>query len=278
MDDRAPDGLRLAGVGVWLVPPGPDERSDDAFDRVLDRASAAAVAVEDSGAGSLWVSESTAGVSAVAPYEAYSLLGALAVRTGRVHLGVVADGVERRAPSILAKVVTGVDVISHGRAILSLDADCAGGDDGERIDEALTVVRAVLEDEHPTYAGRIYTIDSAVNRPAPVQPGGIPIVVFVHGSGPDRRALLDVVARAADVVAVDGGAVGVGEAVTAAEERRRSGAAQREPVEVLGLVPPGSADVFAAVAELRLAGATGCLVGLAWPWEPSNAAGLQSAW
>jgi alkanesulfonate monooxygenase SsuD/methylene tetrahydromethanopterin reductase-like flavin-dependent oxidoreductase (luciferase family) len=276
MDDPAPDGARLAGLGVWLVAPRPDDRAD----KVLDRATAAAVAVERSGAGSLWVSESTTAGSTAVPYEAYSLLGAMAVRTGRVHLGVVADGVERRAPSILAKIVTGVDVLSHGRAVLSLDADCAGRDDGERIDEALTVTRAVLEDAHPAFAGRIYSVDGAVNRPAPVQSGGVPLVVFVHGSGPDRRILLDVAARRADVVAVDGGAAGVREAVAVAAGRDRTDANRRTPVGVLGLVPPegGPPDVAAAVAELRAAGATGCLVGLAWPWDPSVAERLGSSW
>ena len=275
MVDPAPDGVRFAGVGVWLAAPGADDRPD----RVLERASSAAAAVERSGAGSLWVSESTGVAAGAAPYEAYSLLGALAVGTGRVHLGAVADGVERRAPSILAKIVTGVDVISHGRGVLSLDADCAGADDGERVDEALTVTRAVLEDAHPTFAGRIYSVDGAVNQPAPVQTGGVPIVVFVHGTGPHRPTLLDVAARAADVVVVDGGTAGVREAVAVADGRRRSGAVRGEPVEVLGLVPPGPVgDVAAAITGLRTAGATGCVVGLPWPWDPADAEVLGSAW
>ena len=91
--------------------------------------------------------------------------------------------------------------------------------------------RAVLVDEHPTFAGRIYAIDDAVNRPAPVQPGGVPIVVFVHGDGPARAALLGEAARLADAVAVDGGPDGVRAARDAVESRPGDGHGR---AEVLG--------------------------------------------
>ena len=119
MGPIAPAAHRLTGIGCWLADPGPRRSGED----LLARAVAVAVAAERAGATSLWVVEPSAGPPGAVPYEAYSLLGALAVRTGAIHLGVVADRGQRRPPSILAKIVTGVDVLAHGRAVLSLDGD-----------------------------------------------------------------------------------------------------------------------------------------------------------
>jgi alkanesulfonate monooxygenase SsuD/methylene tetrahydromethanopterin reductase-like flavin-dependent oxidoreductase (luciferase family) len=281
MAERASGPARLGGIGVWLRPPPAGADTSD----LLDRAAAVAAAAGRDGLRSLWVSESTGSSGERAPYEAYSLLGALAVRTGRGHLGVVADGGERRAPSILAKIVTGVDVISHGRAVLSLDGDCASGPDPERLSEALTVTRLVLEDDLPTYAGRIYSIDAAVNRPAPVQAGGIPIVVFLHGSGPARAPLLETAVRLADAVVVDGGADGVREASREVESQAAVATSPGRTVEVLGRIDGsvngrsvGGASTAHQVARLRSAGATGCLVGIPYPWQSESLADLSTAW
>ncbi len=265
----------LGGIGLWLEPP-----EEGATSGVLARAAGAAATADRAGIGSLWVSESGHPAGAATPYEAYSLLGALAVRSDRVRLGVVADGTERRAPSILAKIVTGVDVISHGRGVLALDGDCGNESDAERLFEALTVCRAVLVDEHPTYAGRIYSVDDAVNRPAPVQTGGVPIVVVLHGDGAGRMPLLDVAARLADAVVVDGGADGVRDAVRAVSIRADAGEASNGTVAVLGRLGRDSAagGLGDAVAGVRSAGATGCLVGLPFPWDPAAAEGLASTW
>jgi len=266
---------RFGRIGLWLESPhGPSAATTG----VLDRASDVVAAAERAGVASVWVSSSSEPAGPTTPYEEYSLLGALAVRSDQVHLGVVADGSERRAPSILAKIVTGIDVLSHGRGILSLDGDGTADSDGQRLSDALTVCRSVLEDEHPTFSGRIYSIQDAVNRPAPVQAGGVPVVVHVHGDGPSRAALLDVAARLADAVVVDGGADGVLDAcrVVAQPGRDpRSGG----PCAVFGRIGTGSeADGPAAVVGIRSAGATGCLVGIPYPWDPGAVAGVASLW
>ncbi|MGA2835396.1 MAG: LLM class flavin-dependent oxidoreductase [Acidimicrobiales bacterium] len=274
------EDARFGGLGLWLAAPdGGDATGQGAG--ILDRASAAAGAAERAGFGSIWVTESVDVRPAGVPYEAYSLLGALAVTTGRIHLGAVADGVERRPPSILSKIVTGVDVISHGRAVLSLDGDCADEADPERLYEAMTVCRAVLRDDLPTYSGRIYTIDGALNRPRPVQPGGVPIVVFVHGSGPGRAGLLEVGVRWADAVVADGGADGVRDAVRVAADHGGGGSAPGAPVEVFGIVgvgPEGPGATGGEVHDVRAAGATGCIVRISYPWETATAEELSSAW
>ena len=265
---------RLCGLGLCLDAPRPRGSDDD----VLRQAAAAAGAAEWTGLTSVWVVETRAEPPDAVPYEAFSLLGALAARTDSVHLGLVADGGQRRPPSILAKLASTVDVVSHGRAVLSLDGDRSHLPDAHRLGEALAVARAVLEDEHPTVDGRIYSVADAVNRPAPVQPGGVPLVVFLHGAGP-ADALLDQCARAADAVVVPGGPEAVRDVVTFLGNwtgpRDRTGRA----VAVLGRVTvDGQAPVADTVASVRAAGADGCLVGVRAPWSAAQVEGLQLAW
>ena len=263
----------LVGVGLLLAAPAERDPSVDALAGAVRMAEAAVRA----GCTSLWVGETAADPPARVAYEAFSLLGALAVRTDGIHLGVAADGDQRRAPSILAKIVTGVDVLSHGRAVLSLDGDAGLDGDADRLAEALEVTRAVLEDEHPTVDGRIYHVTGAVNRPAPVQPGGVPLVVFVQGRGPGWAGLLDVCARAADGVVVHGGPDDVRAAKTALSSagpaRGRSG---DRPV-LLARVPAGP-GVAAAVAAARAVGADGCLVEVPAPWDATDLAAADLAW
>jgi len=152
--------------------------------------------------------------------------------------------------------------------------------DAERLSEALTVCRSVLVDEHPTFAGRIYSVDDAVNRPAPVQAGGVPLVVFLHGDGPGWAPLLDVAARLADAVVVDGGADAVAEVRRTVGIRADRGDRPDGSVEVLARIDsdggePGAAD---AVAGVQAAGADGCLVGIPYPWDPTAVEPLATTW
>jgi F420-dependent oxidoreductase-like protein len=140
--------------------------------------------------------------------EAYVTLGALAARTQRVRLGAMVSGVTYRNPALLAKAVTTLDTLSGGRAILGLGAawnesEHAGygfefppiGERMDRLDEALRICKLMFTEERPTFEGRFYRIDRALNRPRPIQLGGPPILV--GGSG--ERRTLRLVARYADM-------------------------------------------------------------------------------
>lgn len=273
-----PDLPRFGGTALWLEAP-PAGETTGAGD-ILGPAMAAVGAAEQVGITTAWVTGSPWPVGADTRYEAYSLLGALAASSSQVRLGVVADRAEGRAPSILAKIVTGVDVISHGRAVLSLHGDCGTAGDAERLSEALTVCQSVLVDEHPTFSGRIYSIDDAVNRPAPVQVGGVPLVVFLHGDGPGWPHLLEVAALQADAVVVDGRADAVAEAHHFIGMHSDRGYRPHHSVEVLGQISSGvlSAGAEVAVAAVRTAGADGCLVGISYPWDVRAVEALATTW
>jgi alkanesulfonate monooxygenase SsuD/methylene tetrahydromethanopterin reductase-like flavin-dependent oxidoreductase (luciferase family) len=92
--------------------------------------------------------------------EAYTALGALATATERVQLGTLVTGNTYRNPTVLAKIITTLDVISQGRAILGigtgwfeLEHDQLGFDFGtftdrfNRLDEALEIILPMIKGE-----------------------------------------------------------------------------------------------------------------------------------
>ena len=94
---------------------------------MFDRTLANALAAEDGGFSSVWVMDHFWQLPALGGpdepiLEAYTLLGALAARTERVQLGTLVTGVTYRNPAMLAKMVTTLDVLSGGRAILTIGA------------------------------------------------------------------------------------------------------------------------------------------------------------
>jgi F420-dependent oxidoreductase-like protein len=184
------------------------------FDRTLAQAQAA----ERGGFASVWVMDHfwqlpPLGGPDEPILEAYTLLGALAARTERVDLGTLVTGVTYRNPALLAKMVTTLDVISHGRAVLGIGAAWYEPEHGgygfefpsarerlDRLEEAVQICRALLRDERPSFDGRYYRTRDARNVPAPVRPGGVPIMI--GGSGPKRT--LRLVAQYADMCNVHG--------------------------------------------------------------------------
>lgn len=130
--------------------------------------------------------------------EGYTLLAGLAARTERIRLGTLVTGVTYRNPALLAKMITTLDVISKGRAIAGLGAawyeeeHAAFGYEfpsvGERFDlleDAIAITGSMFRGEG-TYRGSAASIDGAFNLPAPITPGGPPILV---GGAGERRTL-----------------------------------------------------------------------------------------
>jgi hypothetical protein len=110
--------------------------------------------------------------------EAYTALGALATATERVQLGTLVTGNTYRNPTLLAKVITTLDVVSAGRAILGigtgwfeLEHDQLGYEFGtftdrfNRLDEALQIILPMLKGERPTFSGKWYRAENALANP-----------------------------------------------------------------------------------------------------------------
>ena len=181
----------------YTFPGVPDDRL---FDRVVEQARAA----EAAGFDLVTVMDHFyqirgLGSETLPMLEAYTTLAAIAAQTSRVKLGTLVTGVTYRNPALLAKEVTTLDVISKGRAILGLGAawnedEHAGygfefppiGQRMDRLDEALTIARLMFTEERPSFAGKYYRIERALNMPRPIQPGGPRILV---GGGGEKRTL-----------------------------------------------------------------------------------------
>jgi F420-dependent oxidoreductase-like protein len=131
--------------------------------------------------------------------EGWATLAALSRETTRVRLATLVTGVTYRNPALLAKTATTLDVLSGGRAILGIGAAWneeehrgygfdfpAIGERMDRLDEALTIIRAMFTEERPSFTGTHYRIDAALNVPRPITPGGPPILV---GGGGEQRTL-----------------------------------------------------------------------------------------
>ncbi|MBP3086370.1 LLM class F420-dependent oxidoreductase [Mycolicibacterium fortuitum] len=110
--------------------------------------------------------------------EAYTALGALATATERVQLGTLVTGNTYRNPTLLAKAITTLDVISQGRAILGigtgwfeLEHDSLGFEFGtfterfKKLDEALQIIVPMLEGKRATFSGTYYRTEEAFAEP-----------------------------------------------------------------------------------------------------------------
>ena len=173
---------------------------DKLFDRVVENAKAA----EKAGFDLVTVMDHLYQIRGVGPetepmMEAYTTLAALAAQTSHVKLGTLVAGVTYRNPALLAKEVTTLDVISKGRAILGIGAawnedEHRGygfefppiGQRMDRLEEAVTIARLMFTEERPSFDGKYYRIDRALNVPRPIQPGGPKILI---GGGGEQRTL-----------------------------------------------------------------------------------------
>lgn len=152
-----------------------------------------AVTAEAVGFDSLWVGdhllyrteEETTG-----PWEAWSLLAAIAAVTDRVLLGPLVAATSFHAPAMLAKKAATVDEISGGRLVLGLGA---GWNEAEyrafgfpfdhrasRFEEAFTIIRTLLTDGAIDFDGRFYTARDCELVPRP-RPGGPPLMIGSQG-------------------------------------------------------------------------------------------------
>jgi F420-dependent oxidoreductase-like protein len=140
--------------------------------------------------------------------EGYTTLGFVAGQTETMTLGLLVTGVTYRHPGLLAKLVTTLDVLSGGRAMLGLGAawyereHLALGvpfppvaERLERLEETLQICLQMWSGDEGPYHGAHYDLAETLNVPPPVRRPRPPILI--GGSG--ERKLLRLVAKYADM-------------------------------------------------------------------------------
>jgi F420-dependent oxidoreductase-like protein len=195
----------------WLEPPG-------------DALAGIAHAADASNIDTLWVADHLIQADPTAPpgddeiLEAFTTLGFIAAETTRIRLGAMVSGVIFRPPAVLIKAVTTLDVLSGGRTWFGIGA---GHHDGEakalglpfppvaqrldQVEETLQLASRMWRGDRRPFAGKQFRLDDPQASPAPVRPGGPPILI----GGAGERRTLRLVARYADACNVfdipDGG-------------------------------------------------------------------------
>lgn len=110
--------------------------------------------------------------------EAYTALGALAGATDGIQLGTLVTGNTYRNPTLLAKAITTLDVISQGRAVLGigtgwfeLEHTQLGFEFGtftdrfDKLEEALQILLPMIRGEQVSFTGRHYRTENAFAVP-----------------------------------------------------------------------------------------------------------------
>lgn len=139
--------------------------------------------------------------------EAYTTLGFLASRSERVRLGAMASPVGNRAPSLLIKAVTTLDVLSGGRAWLGVGVGYADHEAAamglpapgiperfERIEDLLRLAHQMWSGDDSPFRGAHCDLARPYASPLPLSGPHPP--VMIGGNGEAR--MLPLVARYAD--------------------------------------------------------------------------------
>jgi alkanesulfonate monooxygenase SsuD/methylene tetrahydromethanopterin reductase-like flavin-dependent oxidoreductase (luciferase family) len=164
---------------------------------------------EDLGFDHVWLPDhikSPDGPPTDAMHEAWTVLTAVAARTSRIRLGSLVSSNTFRHPAMLLKQAVSVDHLSQGRLVLGIgtgwfeDEHRRFGIDfppaAERVDrleEAVQIIRLLMDEGHGSYQGRYYRLDDAYLVPGPFQQPRIPLLIAAH-----RPRMLAIAARYAD--------------------------------------------------------------------------------
>ena len=140
--------------------------------------------------------------------EAYATLGFIAAHATRAKILAVVTGAAYRYPGVLAKMITTLDVLSGGRAILGIgaawneyEARALGipfpplAERFERLEETLQICLKMWSRDETPYAGKHYRLERPLNSPQNISRPHPPIMI--GGSG--ERKTLRLVAKYAQM-------------------------------------------------------------------------------
>jgi alkanesulfonate monooxygenase SsuD/methylene tetrahydromethanopterin reductase-like flavin-dependent oxidoreductase (luciferase family) len=188
-----------------------------------------ALAAESSGWDSIWTWDHLLAIFGPWEqpiFEGWSVLAALGPITERVRLGLMVGANTFRNPGVTTKLATTLDHVADGRAILGIGAAWFerehdafgipfGASPGERIgwlNEAVPLMRRLLDGERVTHDGPTYRMQGALCEPRPIQPH---LPILIGGSG--RKKTLRIVAEHGDAWNTSGSVEEVTDALRALE-------------------------------------------------------------
>ncbi|HEY4455380.1 MAG TPA: LLM class F420-dependent oxidoreductase [Pseudonocardiaceae bacterium] len=131
--------------------------------------------------------------------EAYTALGFIAAHTERAKLLTVVTGALYRFPAVLAKIISTLDVLSGGRAILGVGAGWNEEESTglgipfpstkerfELLEEALQICLQMWSDDEGPYEGKHNHLTRTLNVPQPLTKPHPPIMI---GGGGEKKTL-----------------------------------------------------------------------------------------
>jgi F420-dependent oxidoreductase-like protein len=147
-------------------------------------------------------------------FECWTTMAALARDTKRVRIGSLITCNIYRNPTLLAKMASTVDVLSHGRLTLGIGAggwnesqDRAYGYDVasaparlRQMHEAIQVMLSMWTQEEAVFDGNYYEVRGAINQPKGVQTPHIPLLI----AGGGEHVTLKLVAHYGDACHIGG--------------------------------------------------------------------------
>jgi alkanesulfonate monooxygenase SsuD/methylene tetrahydromethanopterin reductase-like flavin-dependent oxidoreductase (luciferase family) len=156
--------------------------------------------------------------------EAYTAMSAAAASTHRASVGLMVGANTFRNPALVAKMMTTIDHISAGRAVLGIGAAWFqtehtgfgipfGDGPPERLRwlaQALPIMRGMIDGSEPTVTEGVYRTHAVRNDPPPIQPH---LPILIGGSG--RNVTLRLVARYADACNLGGSPANIADAEAA---------------------------------------------------------------
>ena len=180
-------GERAIKVGVQL----PEVEREVPWPELLDMVRA----IEDLGYDSAWVGEHLLyrweDHPARGPWEAWTMLGAIAASTSRIEFGPLVACTNFHNPALLAKQAVTIDEISGGRFVLGLGA---GWNETEfraygypfdhridRFEEAFTIIRTLLREGAIDFDGTYYQARDCELLPRGPRAGAMPLMIGSKG-------------------------------------------------------------------------------------------------
>lgn len=153
--------------------------------------------LEDWGYDSVWASEHILFYGPT--LEGLTVLSFYAARTKKIRIGTAIYLLPLRHPTVVAKTVTTLDIMSGGRVTLGVgvggeypkEFEATGvpvRERGSRTNESMEVIKRLWTESNVTHEGKHYQFTDVTMEPRPIQKPHPPIVVAGRSEAAQRRA------------------------------------------------------------------------------------------